>query len=188
MPRSPTRLRRTRTLIGAPGTGPTPPRPRRGHRGRARGVVRSRACSWRPRGRGCLLERAVALTPDPEAPRTARARGGARGALGRRRRRRFPLLRAARLGPLDKLESAQRQLLEGEIAYGSRRVGDAPSLLVAAARRLGRWTPGWLARRTSRRAGRRASRCTSPVRADNSTSRSRPARRRPPLELRAPRT
>ena len=100
------------------------------------------ASADRARARGGLaaaaafLERAVALTPDPKrraqralaAARVAHAAGGADAAS--------PLLRAARVGPLDKLESAQRQLLEAEIAYGFRRGGDAPALLVAAARRL----------------------------------------------------
>jgi DNA-binding CsgD family transcriptional regulator/DNA replicative helicase MCM subunit Mcm2 (Cdc46/Mcm family) len=100
------------------------------------------ASADRARARGGLaaaaafLERAMALTPDPKrraqralaAARVAHAAGGADAAS--------PLLRAARVGPLDKLESAQRELLEAEIAFGFRRGGDAPALLVAAARRL----------------------------------------------------
>ncbi len=100
------------------------------------------ASADRARARGGLaaaaafLQRAMTLTPDPKrraqralaAARVAHAAGGADAA--------WPLLRAARVGPLDKLESAQRELLEAEIAFGFRRGGDAPALLVAAARRL----------------------------------------------------
>jgi len=46
------------------------------------------------------------------------------------------MLIAARHGPLDELEDAQRQLLEADIAFNSRRGRDAAALLVAAARRL----------------------------------------------------
>jgi len=101
------------------------------------------ASAGRAQARGGLaaaaafLQRAVALTPDPkrraqralEAARTAHAAGAADGASA--------LLTAARRGPLDQLEDAQCQLLEAQIAFSSRRGGDAASLLVAAAQRLG---------------------------------------------------
>ena len=100
------------------------------------------ASATRAQARGGLaaaaafLERAVALTPDPgrraqralTAARAAYAAGAADAAS--------TLLQAAQRGPLDELEDARRQLLEAEIAFNSQRGRDAPSLLVAAARRL----------------------------------------------------
>ena len=100
------------------------------------------ASAGRAQARGGLaaaaafLERAVALTPDPErrarralaAARAAHAAGAADAASA--------LVTAARRGPLDELEDAQGQLLEAQIAFSSRRGGDAASLLVAAAGRL----------------------------------------------------
>ncbi len=83
-----------------------------------------------------FLERAVALTPDPErraqralaAGRAAHAAGAADAASA--------LVTAARRGPLDELEDARGQLLEAQIAFSSRRGRDAASLLAAAAGRL----------------------------------------------------
>ena len=100
------------------------------------------ASAGRAQARGGLaaaaafLERAVALTPDPErraqralaAARTAHAAGAADAASA--------LLTDAARGPLDELEDAQRQLLEAQIAFSSRRGRDAASLLAAAGRRL----------------------------------------------------
>ena len=100
------------------------------------------ASAGRAQARGGLaaaaafLERAVALTPDPErraqralaAARAAHAAGAADAASA--------LLTAARRGPLDELEDAQGQLLEAQIAFSSRRGRDAASLLAAAAQRL----------------------------------------------------
>ena len=100
------------------------------------------ASAGRAQARGGLaaaaafLERAVALTPDPErraqralaAARAAHAAGAADAASA--------LVRAARRGPLDELEDAQGQLLEAQIAFSSRRGRDAASLLAAAAGRL----------------------------------------------------
>ncbi len=106
------------------------------------------ASAGRAQARGGLaaaaafLERAVALTPDPErraqralaAARAAHAAGAADAAS--------TLVRAARRGPLDELEDAQGQLLEAQIAFSSRRGGDAASLLAAAAGRLAPLEPG----------------------------------------------
>jgi DNA-binding CsgD family transcriptional regulator len=84
-----------------------------------------------------FLERAVALTPDPErraqrglaAARAARFAGAADAASA--------LVAAARRGPLNELADAEAQLLEAQIAFTSRRDRDAASLLAAAAQRLG---------------------------------------------------
>ncbi len=100
------------------------------------------ASAGRAQARGGLaaaaafLDRAVALTPDPGrraqrallAARAAHAAGGADAASD--------LLVAARQGPLAELEDAQRQLLEAEIEFQSRRGRGAAALLVAAAERL----------------------------------------------------
>jgi DNA-binding CsgD family transcriptional regulator len=101
------------------------------------------ASAGRAQARGGLaagaafLERAVVLTPDPErraqralkAARAAHHAGAADAASA--------LVAAARRGPLEDLEDAQGQLLEAQIAFSSRRGRDAPSLLAAAAQRLG---------------------------------------------------
>ena len=100
------------------------------------------ASAGRAQARGGLaaaaafLERAVALTPDPErraqralaAARAAHSAGAADAASA--------LVTAARRGPLDELEDAEGQLLEAQIAFSSRRGPDAASLLAAAAGRL----------------------------------------------------
>ena len=100
------------------------------------------ASAGRAQARGGLaaaaafLERAVALTPDPErraqralaAGRAAHAAGAADAASA--------LVTAARGGALDELEDAQGQLLEAQIAFSSRRGHEAASLLAAAAGRL----------------------------------------------------
>jgi DNA-binding CsgD family transcriptional regulator len=100
------------------------------------------ASAGRAQARGGLaaaaafLERAVALTPDPgrraqralAAARAAHAAGAADAASA--------LVAAGRRGPLDELEDAQGQLLEAQIAFSSRRGGDAASLLAAAAGRV----------------------------------------------------
>src|SRR5918997_1126591 len=92
-------------------------------------------------------QRAVALTGDPtrradralaaaEASLAAGAFDVARG-----------LLAAAEGGPLDELGRARVDLLRAEVAFAQNRGGDAPLLLLAAARRLERLDVA-LARRT----------------------------------------
>ncbi|MGP7996974.1 MAG: LuxR C-terminal-related transcriptional regulator [Streptosporangiaceae bacterium] len=94
-----------------------------------------------------FLERAVLLTPDPgrHAERTlAAARASLRaGAFGK-----VPeLLAAAEAGPLDDFQSAQVDLLRGEVVFASGLGSDAPPLLLKAAKRLEPLDPG-LARET----------------------------------------
>jgi hypothetical protein len=83
-----------------------------------------------------FLQRAVALTVDP-ARRAERAlaaaqasfqAGGFEAALG--------LLATAGAGPLDELQRAQVDLVRGRVAFASGLGGDAPRLLLHAARRL----------------------------------------------------
>jgi DNA-binding CsgD family transcriptional regulator len=83
-----------------------------------------------------FLERAVVLTVDP-AHRAQRAltaaqakllAGAADAALG--------LVSAAEAGPLDELGHARADLLRAQIAFAQRRDGDAPVLLLRAAKRL----------------------------------------------------
>jgi len=83
-----------------------------------------------------FLERAAALTPDPPR-RAGRALAAAQasvraGAFGKAR----DLLAAAEAGPLDECASARADLLRGQIAFASGAGGDAPLLLLKAARRL----------------------------------------------------
>jgi DNA-binding CsgD family transcriptional regulator len=83
-----------------------------------------------------FLERSATLTPGT-ARRAERAlaaadakylAGAFDAALG--------LVAAAEAGPLDELHRARSDLLRGQIAFASSRGGDAPSLLLKAARRL----------------------------------------------------
>ena len=83
-----------------------------------------------------FLERASALTPE-RARRARRALAAAQAkhqagapdeALG--------LLATAEAGPLDELQHARVDLLRAQIAFVVRRGGDAPPLLLKAARRL----------------------------------------------------
>jgi DNA-binding CsgD family transcriptional regulator len=83
-----------------------------------------------------FLERATALTADP-AHRGARALDAAEarfeaGATGTA----LELLATAQLSPLDTLQRARLERLRAQIAYMSSRGGDAPQLLLDAARRL----------------------------------------------------
>jgi DNA-binding CsgD family transcriptional regulator/tetratricopeptide (TPR) repeat protein len=83
-----------------------------------------------------FLQRAVALTGDP-ARRADRALAAARanlaaGAFDVARR----LLAAAEDGPLDELGRAHLDLLLAELAFAQNRGGDAPLLLLQAARKL----------------------------------------------------
>src|SRR4030095_9475089 len=100
-----------------------------------------------------FLQRAVALTTDP-ARRAERSLAAAQAsfqagafdsALG--------LLAAAEAGALDDFQRARVDLLRGNVAFASGRLGDAPALLLEAARRLGPFVPA-LARPTHRPARR----------------------------------
>jgi DNA-binding CsgD family transcriptional regulator len=83
-----------------------------------------------------FLEHAAMLTPDP-ARRADRLLAAARakrdaGALDAARE----LLVAVEAGPVDALQAAQVEQLQGEIAFDQRRVGEAARVLVSAARRF----------------------------------------------------
>jgi DNA-binding CsgD family transcriptional regulator len=83
-----------------------------------------------------FLERAAALTPDPErraqralvAAQTKFQAGALDDALG--------LLSSAEAGALDELERARVELLRAQIAFVSTHGRNAPTMLLAAARRL----------------------------------------------------
>jgi DNA-binding CsgD family transcriptional regulator len=83
-----------------------------------------------------FLERAVALTVDP--PRRARRTLAAAqasvqaGAFDKA----LELVTAAEAGPLDESQGAQADWLRGQIAFASGPCGDAPLLLLKAAKRL----------------------------------------------------
>jgi DNA-binding CsgD family transcriptional regulator len=83
-----------------------------------------------------FLQRAVALTADP-ARRAERALAAAQAGLGAGA---FDvahgLLAAAEAGPLDELGRARVDLLRAEVAFAEKRGGDAPLLLLQAARKL----------------------------------------------------
>jgi DNA-binding CsgD family transcriptional regulator len=83
-----------------------------------------------------FLQRAVELTPEP-APRSERALAAAQvslqaGALDAA----ADLLAIAALGPLDELRQARVDLARGQLAFASTAGGDAPGLLLKAAKRL----------------------------------------------------
>jgi DNA-binding CsgD family transcriptional regulator len=83
-----------------------------------------------------FLERSVLLTADP-ARHAERALAAAQaslqaGAFGQA----LDLLATAEVGPLDEFQRARVDLLHGQIAFASGMGGDAPSLLLKAARRL----------------------------------------------------
>ena len=83
-----------------------------------------------------FLERAAMLTPEP-ARRARRLLAAARaerdsGTLDAA----LDLLVAAEAGPIDDHQTAELELLRGEIAFDQRRIGEAAQLLVSAARRL----------------------------------------------------
>jgi len=99
-------------------------------------------CASRAQARGGLaaaaafLERAATLTPDPER-RGERMLAAAQaslqaGVFGKAR----DLLATAGAGPLDEFQAARVNLLRGRIAFASSLGGDAPSLLLKAARQL----------------------------------------------------
>jgi DNA-binding CsgD family transcriptional regulator len=83
-----------------------------------------------------FLERSAALTPEP-ARRASRALAAAQakhqaGAIDGS----VALLEMAEVGPLDEFQRAQAEVLRARIAFATNRGGDAPPLLLAAARRL----------------------------------------------------
>jgi DNA-binding CsgD family transcriptional regulator len=83
-----------------------------------------------------FLERAAALTLDPEA-RTRRALAAAQAKhLAGAHSAALGILAAAETGPLDEMQRAEADLLRAEIAYTERRGNDAPRLLLRAAGRL----------------------------------------------------
>jgi DNA-binding CsgD family transcriptional regulator len=94
-----------------------------------------------------FLQRAVELTPEP-APRSDRALAAAQasvraGALTTA----AELLGIAALGPLDDLQQARVDLARGQLAFAANFGGDAPALLLKAARQLETLDPA-LARET----------------------------------------
>ena len=105
------------------------------------------AASWSapPHGRApaegvaaaaAFLERATELTPDP-ARRAERALAAAQAKLhaGAPDAARM-LLAAAEVGPLDELQRARLNMLQGDIAFSATRGGDAAAALLEAARQL----------------------------------------------------
>ena len=83
-----------------------------------------------------FLERSVALTADP-ARHAERILAAAQpsmqaGAFGKA----LDLLATAEAGPLDEFQRARVDLLRGQVAFASGLGGDAPPLLLKAARRL----------------------------------------------------
>ena len=84
-----------------------------------------------------FLERAAELTPDP-AQRGARALAAAQAKLDAGAPDAAEaLLATAELVPLDELQRARLELVRAQIAFGRSRGGEAPALLLHAARRLG---------------------------------------------------
>lgn len=83
-----------------------------------------------------FLQRAVALTADP-ARRADRALGAAQASLaaGAFESARG-LMATAEAGPLDELGRVRVDLLKAELAFAQNRGGDAPRLLLDAARKL----------------------------------------------------
>jgi DNA-binding CsgD family transcriptional regulator/tetratricopeptide (TPR) repeat protein len=96
----------------------------------------------RAQGRGgvaaaaAFLERAAELTPEP-----ARRARRALAAADRKQRAGAPdaalrLLGFAEAGPLDELDQVRVELLRGQVTFAVTRGGDAPQLLLQAAKRL----------------------------------------------------
>jgi DNA-binding CsgD family transcriptional regulator len=83
-----------------------------------------------------FLARATELTPEP-ADRGRRALAAAQAKFDAAAAdAALELLATAELAPLDELQRAQMERLRAEIAFARTRGGDAPSLLLEAARRL----------------------------------------------------
>jgi hypothetical protein len=83
-----------------------------------------------------FLARATELTPDP-AKRGSRALAAAQAKVDAAAPdAALALLATAELAPLDELERARLERLRAEIAFARSRGGDAPALLLDAARRL----------------------------------------------------
>jgi len=83
-----------------------------------------------------FLQRAAELTPDP-AMRVERSLAAAQAKLDvADTASASDLLAAAELGPADELQRARLRRLDAQIVFASQRGGDAPSLLLEAARRL----------------------------------------------------
>ena len=83
-----------------------------------------------------FLARAAELTPDP-AERGRRALAAAQAKLDAAAAdAALQLLATAELAPLDELQRARLERLRAEIAFALNRGGDAPALLLHAARRL----------------------------------------------------
>ena len=83
-----------------------------------------------------FLQRAVALTEDP-GRRTDRALAAAQASLGAGAfDAAHGLLATAEAGPLEEVGRARVDLLKAELAFAQNRGGDAPRLLLEAARKL----------------------------------------------------
>ena len=83
-----------------------------------------------------FLERAVALTPDPER-RAERAIAAAHASLNAGAfDSALGMLAAAEAGPLDELQRAQVELLRAEATFSETRGSEAPPLLLRAAKAL----------------------------------------------------
>ena len=107
----------------------------------------------RAQGRGgvaaaaAFLQRSAELTPDP-ARRGARALAAARAKFAAAPPdAAYELLAMAELGRLDELQRAELARLRAQMAFAERRGGDAPRLLLDAAKKLGPLDSG-LARET----------------------------------------
>ena len=94
-----------------------------------------------------FLQRAVALTAEP-GPRAGRALAAASASLQAGAfDAALELVATAEAGPLDDLQRAQIGLLRGQVAFAAGAGGEAPALLLQAARQLGP-LDGALARQT----------------------------------------
>jgi DNA-binding CsgD family transcriptional regulator len=83
-----------------------------------------------------FLQRAVALTAEP-GPRAGRALAAAHASLQAGAfDAALELVTTAEAGPLDDLQRAQVSLLRGQVAFAAGAVGEAPALLLRAARQL----------------------------------------------------
>jgi DNA-binding CsgD family transcriptional regulator len=94
-----------------------------------------------------FLERAVALTPDPEV-RTSRAVAAAKAKYAAGDFEAVQaLLAAAEAGPIDTTLDAEVERIRAQVAFALKRGRDAPPLLLSAAQRIERLDPD-LARET----------------------------------------